>query len=917
MTTRKNLTRIKHRADSLAASRPAPCSDCNMRRCCCKKKDICAEPECELDPCITEQIQQDIETAVNEIDIFVPSIDCNDIEGGVEILVTKKDEDGEIRVYTKTLLNGQNGNDGDDGQAPELEPFLCEQTTDGSLVITVPGYPAKVLPAGTQGPQGEVGPAGNDSLANIECEEDDNGDILINVTNIDGDTECKKIRQGIDGQDSLADINCTEVEEGFAIAITDGNGSTVQKLLQHGVDGEDGADSQANIECENIQGGVELTITDGDGNTNQKIIRDGERGEDGADSLANIECENLIGGVRLTVTDADGATTQKDVLNGEDGEDGVCLANIECETNQDGDYLFTITDQNGIPTTKLVRNGRDGNDGISPVIDCVQLPDGSVSIAVNGGAPKILLAGEAGQDGEDGANGISPTIDCVEGEGFLTLCINNADGTKTLKTLTAPTTTGTQTPVQSVDVDAVCNDGDLAIDVTVDGVTGSTNVDLSKLQSEETPVTQFCMSYDSATVFQAVNNKVTIPLDLKVDQWNGGFQHVGYDSQAQCLEIPYVGPSKDDINQCIALALAGLDTGDGGLSQAQIKTIVEACIALLPTAPSYCLSSAAVSQVGSQITITLNQENCPTPVQFSFNVGDQGSVECCNTGLTTVLGANGILTTSVTQSNGATVTDTVDLSGLGGDASTECCNTGLNVAQSGDNYTVSVTQSNGATVSDTFVVNHPTYCMTGITQTQIGQVVTLEFAQDNCPAQQVSFTVGDAGNGSVECCNTNNTLTASVNIANKTVDFSSTIAQSVGANVVSNTSISIQALANAMLDIETLTDADGCSQYQQMTLCGLPFGERIPVFQPAEQCCQKFCPPAGGFTGQQTYQAEFETVVTWSEGVTETIPANTTAVFDFTTPSFDPILICFADPCLTPEQTLYSTFTSSPTLNCC
>ncbi len=468
---------------------------------------------------------------------------------------------------------------------------------------------------------------------------------------------------------------------------------------------------------------------------------------------------------------------------------------------------------------------------------------------------------------------------------------------------------------KAIDVDVSCDaNGVITIDVVNDdGSVASGTGDLSKFFDNITPAPNtICFSFDNSTVYEANSQgKFTLDLDYKVRNWNSDtFKHVSYDPTLGCFDIPYCGPNKADINDCILTALANWDAGSGtdGITAAQAKQIAEGCIALIPEPDTHCLTGASVNVVGSAVTVTLTQENC-APVDFTFNVGADGSVECCNTGLSVTQNGDDY-TVTIQQSNGPDVSGSFTVTHPAQDS---YCLTSGTQTLNGQQLTTTLNQENCTPI--TFSSTLPTYCMTGIAQTQVGQVVTLEFAQDNCPAQQVSFTVGDAGNGSVECCNTSAVLTAAINGDAKTIDFSTTINQSVGAAVTDTASISIEDLLNVALDINTQTDTDGCSQYQQMFLCGIPFGDRIPVYEPKQPCCKSFC--AEDLTGQLEITSEFEVQVTWEEGQSSVIPAGQTGVYNYAQAYTGPVLICFTDPCLEDMETLNSQISMTPKLSCC
>ncbi len=244
------------------------------------------------------------------------------------------------------------------------------------------------------------------------------------------------------------------------------------------------------------------------------------------------------------------------------------------------------------------------------------------------------------------------------------------------------------------------------------------------------------------------------------------------------------------------------------------------------------------------------------------------------------------------------------------------CNSNVDIALVGTQLQFSVTDDCGTQSANQDLSSlQQSYCITGTSVQQVGQIVTVTQLQENCPDPiQFSFTAG-AGSGSVECCNTSNTLQASLNQVNKTIDFVSTIMQSVGAPVSASASIPIADLANLILDIETATDTDGCSRYQQMKLCGVDFGERIPVYEPKQRVCKKFCPD--NLTGELTISTEHEIEVQWEEGQSEVIPAGGTSIYNYNEPYSDAIRICFTNVCLSDDETLYASLTMTPQLPVC
>ena len=481
-----------------------------------------------------------------------------------------------------------------------------------------------------------------------------------------------------------------------------------------------------------------------------------------------------------------------------------------------------------------------------------------------------------------------------------------------------PTAINADGNTKAIDVDISCDsNGVITVDVVNDdGSVASGTGDLSKFFDSITPdPVSICFSYDSGTSFEADSSgKIQLDYDLKVLNWNTDtFKHVDFNSDLNCLEIPYCGPTEANINSLIMDALAEWTAGNGtdGITATQAKQIAETCIAAIPDPDTHCLTGANVSVNGTLVTVTLNQENC-TPTQFSFNVGEGGGSEgCCNTDLVqSLIGTS--LVTSVVQDNGITVGNTLDLSPLVPDT---CCNESLSITSDGDTHTITLSQSNGPDVSAPLVVEQIPYCITGLQQEQAGQVVTVTVNQENCDDQSFSFTAGDTGGGSVECCNTNNTLTATVNTDAKTVDFVSTIDQSVGAAVTSSTSIPIETLAQAMFDIQVLTDVDGCSQYQQMTLCGQTFGSPIPLWQPTEPCCLRVCVKSP-YTGEQVIgPIAVDTVIT-IDGTDTTLPAGQT--FQTTLTDFSgPIDICVADVCDNDAFSAIESINVVPTHGCC
>ena len=393
----------------------------------------------------------------------------------------------------------------------------------------------------------------------------------------------------------------------------------------------------------------------------------------------------------------------------------------------------------------------------------------------------------------------------------------------------------TATTINDVDLEANCQDGNLNIGVSVNGVTGSDSVPLSKFGSGSDLT--FCMSYSPNREFFPIDGKVKIPVKMKVNRWDGGFEHVDYDPVNDCLEAPYVGPAKQDINDCIVTALADFEGGTGGVTPEQAKNIAQACINLLGPRLSYCLQKPVVDQEGSTVTVTLPQENCATPAQFSFNVSADGTVECCNDNL--VITGNGTtFTATLSQTAGPDVSDTFTVNHP--TPPSQCINSFTSTVN-GSRVTIDLNQDNCP--DQTTFFDLPQYCITGTEVDQVGQVVTVTQIQQNCPDPiQFSFTVGGDG-GTVDCCNTSFSPTT---FDPETCIITGTLNQSVGAPVT----ISIP-LAD-YFTAPVVDDPDGCSQFASFRI-GNKELVKLPIYTP-KQCCLKYC---------VTYEATTEETITF------------------------------------------------------
>jgi len=180
---------------------------------------------------------------------------------------------------------------------------------------------------------------------------------------------------------------------------------------------------------------------------------------------------------------------------------------------------------------------------------------------------------------------------------------------------------------QVTDVDIDCNnDGDLS--VTVQQQTGGDQTGsypLVKKVIDSLPKTSICFSYDNQNVFEPDSNgKTTLDFDMKVFKWDSdSFNHVGYDANLKCLEVPYCGPTKEDINECIVDALANIEIGGGnGLTprtDLEIKAIAQACIDLLPDQTGITLVQAK-QQAQSCIDQNIASGNlCLTSIDSDFD----------------------------------------------------------------------------------------------------------------------------------------------------------------------------------------------------------------------------------------------------------------------------------------------------------
>jgi len=393
----------------------------------------------------------------------------------------------------------------------------------------------------------------------------------------------------------------------------------------------------------------------------------------------------------------------------------------------------------------------------------------------------------------------------------------------------------------------------------------------------ETVGYSFCWEFNPSSQFSENDGKVTLPLTLSAGTFSGGNAFATFNVASGDLELPYSGPTKQDIRDCAAEVLADNGTGITGeqakaiaencitqelmnagfstLTAEQAKAIAQSCVDALPTASSYCLTAANVESEGSRVTVTLSQENCPDDVEFTFNVGDQGSVECCNEALVVVQDGDDYELT-LSQTNGPDVVG--NLSVQHPTPPSYCVNT-LELTFENGAATVSLDQENCDALSASATI--PTYCITGTQVLQQGSIVTVGIEQENCPdVIEFSFTAGQTDGGSVECCNTNANL--EVDVEGKSVTV--TIEQSAGAAV--SATMDLTELFESLAVVEELTDVDGCSRYRSVKFCGQELGP-FPIFEP-KTCCRCLIVPEN-FEGEvriRLVESGTDFSVDWGDG---------------------------------------------------
>ena len=376
-------------------------------------------------------------------------------------------------------------------------------------------------------------------------------------------------------------------------------------------------------------------------------------------------------------------------------------------------------------------------------------------------------------------------------------------------------------------------------------------------------------------------------VNIKCQLWTGGYDHANYNPDADCVEIDYKGPTQSDI---IAIAQ---QYGGGVIGGSSVEC---------------CNTGLSATLSGTNLNISVSQSGGATvldSVDLSSLAGGGSSVECCNTGVTVNGDGQGNFTLSITQSNGETVSDTFSIPA--GGSSEGCCNTSVSHTLGGNTLTTVVEQSNGASVFDS--VELPEYCITGFDVQQAGSIVTLTPQQQNCNPPSFSFVTA-TGDGTVECCNTG----VSLSISNGQLTVS--IPQSNGATV-SDTVALPASTGGADMSCVVMTDTDGCSQYNSLRANGVEIC-RLPVYEPMQPRCLGVCIGSSApFSGVQTVSGfPFPIDIDWGDGAFTPVNANGVAThpYDGFTGRMK---ICVSSACDNETFEALQTYELDPKHGCC
>lgn len=456
---------------------------------------------------------------------------------------------------------------------------------------------------------------------------------------------------------------------------------------------------------------------------------------------------------------------------------------------------------------------------------------------------------------------------------------------------------GIQQAVETVNFSADCDENGLVtLQIEVNGVTESAELNLSKFLGGSGLTLQQVAEYveEQNYLQQTALDEFCDAVEVEIEQGNGSLEvklqtPCGEKSDSTPLnfatlqQIQSIQEQLDSLQLCIDGVSVNFDPATRSLS----IFIQDACgnksdSALIPAGDS----TSGITAIEAKTLF----DNC-----FS----DQAPSLCNDSVSASLQGTQ--ISFSVTDSCG-TKSDQVDVSDLILDPS-EACVSSVEHELQGTSLVTTVTDQCGAKTDSIdlslILPGVNAYCLTGILQEQAGQVVTLRFLQENCSPQEVSFTVGNSEEASVECCNT--AAIGDVDVENKTATV--TIAQSVGADVTAT--LDLAPLLNSLVESEVLTAEDGCSEYRSVKFCGVEIGP-FPIFEPKKNC--KCLSVPAGFSGQVSVgllQPGTTQTIDWGDGSSlESGPSGTQITHNFTASEFNrAITICNQDAC---DETIYN-----------
>ena len=369
---------------------------------------------------------------------------------------------------TEAALSGEF--DGADGISPTVS---VSQITNGHKVTITDRDGEKSFNVsngakGETGAKGDKGDKGDTGATGAKGDKGDKGDTGSPGTN------------GVDGISPA--VTTKEIDGGFAVTITDKNGSRTINVMNGdkgdrgekgeqgnpGTDGQDGVSPTVTTErvrSENGNYGYKITITDKNGDKAFSIY-DGDKGEqgeqgaqgnpgaDGNDGVSPDVSVSKTGRIAtITITDADGAHTFS-LIDGKDGTDGKNFAILgyfsSLEALQAAIETPTAGMAYGIGTSapydiyvydavsETWKNngslsGVKGDDGFSPTIEIETVSNGHrVTVTDKNGSQSFNVTnganGTNGQDGAKGEDGFSPTITVTQITNGHRVSISAKDG---------------------------------------------------------------------------------------------------------------------------------------------------------------------------------------------------------------------------------------------------------------------------------------------------------------------------------------------------------------------------------------------------------------------------------------------------------------------------------------------------------